>query len=297
MLACLSLILAERSSLKTLRSERDVRHFLSHPHGGLDSLGLIKLLTSLRAHTPTLVLFRSTTLEIEAEEHDVTGASGSGSSGDEEEKEEEVPTDRDCRVGAPPWPLPRAGPYPPLKGFPRFTMDFQLAQRGRMVAAKEEARMKQALVDEVAGRAKALALKEEQWAERQAAVNKAEAARQEQIRASNDRHMQEEVKKGLKAQRRNLELALQLSEHASESLERSVTRSEQHAAMLEVEAVRAEARVGQAVAAVAEDEAIGNAVAAAAARMASRAAALEDEERARYFASEVRDYQCAAPLL
>jgi hypothetical protein len=150
MLACLSILLGESSSLRTMTCSDDVVLWSSQPHGGLDIRGVVGRLAALKAHTPTVELFRATTLEISAE--DQAGAGGSAG-------------DAPKGVGSPPWPLPASGAYPPLRGFPRFAMDFQLAQRSRLEAAHQAALAKQKLVDELAERSRELSLTERRWAE------------------------------------------------------------------------------------------------------------------------------------
>lgn len=75
-----------------------------------------------------------------------------------------------------PWPLPR-GMYPVFHGYPKFVVDFQIAERSRLAAEEEEVRRKRRLLEALSERARGLANEEEAWQKQQESLIQAEETR------------------------------------------------------------------------------------------------------------------------
>ena len=92
-----------------------------------------------------------------------------------------------------PWPLPR-GMYPVFHGYPKFVVDFQIAERSRLAAEEEEVRRKRRLLEALSERARGLANEEEAWQKQQEALIQAEETRRKTAEENEVTRLEEEKK-------------------------------------------------------------------------------------------------------
>lgn len=120
-----------------------------------------------------------------------------------------------------PWPLPR-GMYPAFHGYPKFVVDFQIAERQRLAAEEEEVRRKRRLLEALGDRARGLANEEEAWQKQQEVLVQAEEMRRKTAEEAERKRLEEEKRlDDLSRERRLAQI-----EHMEEAARKAMKSSE-----------------------------------------------------------------------
>jgi hypothetical protein len=149
-----------RNAIIPASNKTEIEPFF-HRQNPINMSDFLLLMYELRRKTPTSVLPRPGEGLLEE--------SGSSSAPSKKQTEEGREAEESGNVlgsvlSSPdtPWPIPR-GMYPAFHGYPKFVVDFQIAERARLAAEEGEIRRKRRLLEALSERARGLATEEEQW--------------------------------------------------------------------------------------------------------------------------------------
>jgi hypothetical protein len=262
-LAAVAFLLTERSALVTMQSGAEVDLWV-HAERAIDAASLLRTIDTLRRDPPTCAALAEVTLRVSAEDDDGVAS----------------------EVSSPPWPIP-TGAYPPLRGFPRFALDYQLQQRDRLAAEAEALASRHDLVAAVQRRANELAARERAFAEHRRRSAEAEEARRHELRAAHDATLQAVAQVASVRRRAVLEGVLAAEADALRAQERAVAASEQLEARSAEEVAWAVERGEVSVQFAFDEESAAREVRHATTRLRAMADAREEEDSARAADAEV----------
>ena len=178
LLAVVAYLLTHRSSLLTMGSKSEVEQYVQTEHC-MNMAGFISKMHALLNHSLTHDIFGKAVLYIASKDQDDGSAEVQG-----DKSASNLLGVLSRASSAAHWPIPE-GSYPPLRGYPKFVMDFQLAERRRIAAEEEEIKYKKFLIDDVKRRTEELLQQEEEWQAHEKSINAAEELRR--VRASEAR--------------------------------------------------------------------------------------------------------------
>jgi hypothetical protein len=263
LVAALALLLVHRSALLGLLTSAEVEGWLQGDQC-LDTHAFLAALRRLRSHQPTCAILRDAAKRVTHEDD------GGG--------HHEAPAA---------WPLPVDGRYPPLRGFPKFSLTYQQEQRARIAAVEESVQAQRSMLEAVASRARELEAAEAAWASERRMLAEQDAARLGQLRESYERAFVGLAAVESSRQRSALEQVLAAEAAAEGALSWSQALSESFAADLESQVSFAHEAAARSEALAADGGAVADEVVQSAARLHAMARSRDDEERGRAFHAEV----------
>ena len=276
LLAALALLLAHRTALLGLRSASEVAEWL-HGDQCVDAHALLSHLRRLRAHHPTCVILRTASDRVSHDDDDDGGSGG-------------------CSSSARAFPLPASGPYPQLRGFPRFALTYQQEERARIAAAEEAAHAQRSMLEAAAARAREMEAAEEAWSSERRLRAEHEAERLAGLRKSHERSLLGLAAAESSRQRATLGLVFSAEAAAEGALQSSQLLSESLIADLDSELSFAREAAARSEALAEDSGAVADEVVRATLRLHALAANREAEDRARDFHAEVRGNGFPAPF-
>jgi len=257
--AAVAFVLYSRTTLVSMQSASEVDLWI-HAEQPINAATLLQSIKKLQEDPSTCAILSEVTLRVSAEDND------SG----------EVPS----IVGGPPWPIPK-GSYPPLRGFPRFALDYQLQQRDRLAREEEATRVRQDLVEAVQARANELAARERAFAEHRRRTSEVEEARRHELQAAHSATLEATAQLALNRKRAALEGVLSAESEAWHAQERSMAASEQFEKRSAEEVAFAVKRSEVSVQSLLDEESAAQEVHNVTVRLRAMAEAREEEDRAR----------------
>jgi len=263
--AAVAFVLYSRTTLVSMQSSSEVDLWI-HAEQPINAATLLKCIKKLQKDPPTCAILGEVTLRVSAEDSD----SGEVSS----------------TIGSPPWPIPK-GSYPPLRGFPRFALDYQLQQRDRLAEEEEAMRVRQDLVATVQARANELTVRERAFAEHRRRTSEVEEARRHELQAAHNTTLKVTAQLALNRKRAALEGVLSAESEAWQAQERSMAASEQLEKRSAQEVAFAVKRSEVSVQCLLDEESAAQDVQHVTMRLRAMAEAREEEDRARAADAEV----------
>jgi len=258
----------------------------------------VLLMYELRRKTPLSVLPKA------GYEMDLIGGGGGdenvagGGNGATRGKKKQTKEGRDAEEGGnvlssvlssptTPWPLPR-GMYPVFHGYPKFVVDFQIAERNRLAAEEEEVRRKRRLLEALGERSKGLANEEEAWQKQQEALIQAEETRRKTAEESEQKRLEEEKKLNDISRERRLAQIEQMEEAAQKAMQSSQSLRAAESKRIDDEIERVKQRAEYQLKQRQEEEALLNLENQTSNRVRQLQVKRSEEERSRELRSELK---------
>ena len=252
-LAAVALLLEQRSTLLAMESVQQLSLFLA-TEWCVVLRSTVLALRRLRAHQPTTSLLSNLELRVDGIDEGVS-----------------------ANVSTGPFPLPGGSQYPPVRGYPRFALDYQIEQRKRLEKEEAAGRARDELLAEVARRADELSDREKAWAAQRATLNELEQSRREQAREAHLLDLTTRAAAEQAKRRSSLAGILGMEAAAAAALERSVVLSEDAAARASEELSASLAAADVSIRSLADEEAVAREIASLSSRLESSATLREEE--------------------
>ncbi|GMH46755.1 hypothetical protein TrVE_jg6589 [Triparma verrucosa] len=186
-----------------------------------------------------------------------------------------------------PWPLPR-GMYPAFHGYPKFVVDFQIAERQRLAAEEEEVRRKRRLLEALSERSRGLAYEEEAWQKQQETLVQAEEMRRKTADEEERKRLEEEKKLDDVSRERRLAQIEAMEEAAQSAMKSSSKLREAESKRIEDEMLRIRQKAEYTLKQRMEEEALLNLENQASTRVRQLQSSRSEEERARELRAELK---------
>ena len=277
-----------RNALVAAVDPKEVEPFY-HRQNPINMTDFILLMYELRRKTPSSVLPRAGG-DYSGDEG-VGGASAGRRGG-------QTPSGRDAEEGgavlssvlsAPdtPWPLPQ-GMYPAFHGYPKFVVDFQIAERSRLAVEEEEVRRKRRLLEALSDRARGLAIEEEAWQKQQETLMNAEEIRRKSTEESEMKRLEEMKRLDDISRERRLAQIEAMEEAAQKAMKSSSVLRAAEGKRVDDEMSRIRAKAEYVLKQRMEEEALLNLENQAATRVRQLQSSRSEEERARELRAELK---------
>jgi hypothetical protein len=275
-----------RNALMPAKDKKELEPFW-HRQNPINMSDFILLMYELRRKTPSSTLPRPGDGSLEDDERITPKGKSKGSKSAQEADDNANVLSSVLSSPDTPWPLPR-GMYPAFHGYPKFVVDFQIAERARLAAEDSEVRRKRRLLEALGERAKGLATEEEQWQASQQILMQAEETRRRSAEEAEQKRLEEERRLDDISRERRLAQIEAMEEAARAAMQNSAHLRSAETKRIDDDMIRIRQKAEYTIKQRMEEEALLNLENQASQRVRSLQITRTEEERGRELRAELK---------